>query len=112
MTTKSIVITVILVCAACSSRRSAAGTFYLTYRTADTDLSPKIDHIFAAINDGTLGEVYATETTPEFQEVMTRQQFEELGPHDQGQARAAQIQVDDAIQYPAVQCRHFCRRRL
>jgi hypothetical protein len=81
MSTKSIVITVILVCAGLFVAAIAlcVGVLFLGYRTADADLSPKVDQIFAAINDGTLGEKYATETTLEFQQVMTRQQFEELG---------------------------------
>src|SRR5689334_13833359 len=80
MTTKSVVITVILVCTGLffAAIAACAGVFFLTYRAADTDLSPKVEEIFAAINDSTLGEKYATLTTPEFQQVMTKEQFAEL----------------------------------
>jgi zinc-ribbon domain len=81
MTTKSIVLTVILVCVGLFVAAIAlcVGVLFLGYRTADADLSPKIDEVFAAINDGTLAEKYATATTPEFQQVMTKEQFIELG---------------------------------
>lgn len=81
MTTKSAVITVIAVCGGflVAAIAVCAGVFLRTYRSMDADLSPKVDAIFAAINDGSFGDKYATETTPEFQKVMTRKQYEEFG---------------------------------
>ena len=71
MKTRTIVIGIILGCgglfvvmvAAC------AGLLFLGFRTTDAAFSPKIDALFAAIDNGTFKDAYyATQTTPEYRE--------------------------------------------
>ena len=56
-----------------------AGVFLVTFQKMDAVLSPKVDALFRAIDDGTFAGTYSTGTTPEFREAMTRQQYDELG---------------------------------
>jgi hypothetical protein len=50
----------VLMIAAC------AGVIYLGYKTANDSVTPEIDRLFAAIDNGTFAETYEAETTQEF----------------------------------------------
>ncbi len=58
---------------------ACAGFLFLTYRNLDAEVSPKIDAIFAAIDNGTFGETYSTETAPELRETATLEEYRQLG---------------------------------
>ena len=55
------------------------GFLFLGFKNTDAALSPKIDALFAAIDDGTFNDMYATETTPELRTAATRKEWEQLG---------------------------------
>jgi hypothetical protein len=81
MKTRTLLLVIFLACgglmAACIA--ACAGAFVFMYRIADTAVSPKIDALFAAIDKGTLGATYLTETTPEFRAAVSRKEYEDLG---------------------------------
>jgi len=56
-----------------------AGVFLVTFQKMDAALSPQIDTLFRAIDEGAFANTYSTGTTPEFREAMTREQYEQLG---------------------------------
>lgn len=58
---------------------ACAGFFYLTFKNLDAEISPKIDGLFAAADNGTFGERYATGTSPEFRQTTTRADWEQIG---------------------------------
>jgi hypothetical protein len=81
MRARTIVIGIILACGGlCVAAIAAcAGFFYFALRTADAALSPKVDALFAAIDDGTFGDTYAAQAAPELREAVTRKEWEQLG---------------------------------
>ena len=58
---------------------SCAGLLYFGFKSADGTVSPLIDALFAAIDNGTFPETYETETTKEFRDVTTKQQYADIG---------------------------------
>jgi hypothetical protein len=56
-----------------------AGGLYWLYKTADSAVSSKIDALFAMIDNGTFGEAYQTETSPELQKVVSREKWQQIG---------------------------------
>jgi hypothetical protein len=81
MKTKTIVITVILGCCGLFVVAVAVcgGAFYFIYKNADADVSPQIDRLFAAIDNGTFGDAYLTDTTPEMRAVVSKEKWEQIG---------------------------------
>lgn len=81
MRTRTIVIGIILACGGLSVIviAACAGFFFFTFRNMDAAVSPKIDALFAAIDNGTFGDTYATETAPELRQATTRKEWEQLG---------------------------------
>jgi hypothetical protein len=76
--------TIIIVVSACGALAvaavvSCAGFLFLTFRHLDAEISPTIDELFAAIADDSFVETYDTHTTSEFQQIVTREEYEELG---------------------------------
>ena len=55
------------------------GFLYLGYKTASDSAGPKIDRLFAAIEDDTFAETYETDTTPEFQATTSKEQYSDIG---------------------------------
>jgi len=55
------------------------GFFYFGFKSTNEKLSPLVDKLFAAIDQGKIVDVYDTDTTPEFRKVMTREQFDQAG---------------------------------
>ena len=53
--------------------------FYLGYKTANTSVGPEIDRLFAAIDDGTFADSYETETTQEFRNATSKDQYADIG---------------------------------
>jgi hypothetical protein len=58
---------------------ACGGFFFYMYKNMDKEISPKIDSLFAAMNDGTFADTYDTETTPEFRQAMPKEKYEQLG---------------------------------
>jgi hypothetical protein len=58
---------------------ACAGFMYFGFRNMDAALSPKIDTLFAAIDNGTFGDTYPTETAPELREAIGQKEWEQLG---------------------------------
>lgn len=58
---------------------SCAGVLFWSYRSLDTDITPVIEELFAAIADGKFGDTYDTHTTSELRGVVSREKYEELG---------------------------------
>lgn len=56
-----------------------AGGLYLSLKTMDTSISPKIDELFVAIEDDKFADTYDTHTTPELQKVASREQYLQIG---------------------------------
>ncbi len=56
-----------------------AGLFYYGFKSTDATISPKIDLIFATIENGTFTETYETETTQALRAATTREQYEAIG---------------------------------
>jgi hypothetical protein len=53
--------------------------FLFMSRSMQADLGPKIDVLFAAVDDGTFKETYLTETAPELRAGQTVEQYEQVG---------------------------------
>jgi hypothetical protein len=75
---------IVLIVAACAVLLIAVvgagvGALLLAYRSLDATLSPTIDELFAGIDNGSFAETYDTHTTSEFQQVVSREQYESLG---------------------------------
>jgi hypothetical protein len=81
MKTRTLVITIILACGGMFLAMIAVcvAAFFLVYKNVDKMVSPKVDALFAAIDNGTFGETYATETTPEFRAATSRKDYEQIG---------------------------------
>ena len=56
-----------------------AGALFLAFRNMDATLCPTVDELFAAIDNRTFTETYDTHTSAEFQKVVTREQYADLG---------------------------------
>lgn len=54
---------------------AAAAFLYYGFKTTDATVSPKIDSLFAAISDGTFADGYEVETTQEFRDVTTKEDY-------------------------------------
>jgi hypothetical protein len=81
MKTRTIVIIVFLACGGLFAVLIAAvaAFFFLGFTHTDADLSPRIDAMFAAMENDTFGETYATETAPELRAGQSREQYEQVG---------------------------------
>ena len=84
MSTRAVVIGIILACTAAAVLLVAAcaGLFVSAFRNigkADGAISSKVDALFAAIDKGTFGDLYATATTPEFREKVSRKEWDQIG---------------------------------
>ena len=81
MKSRTIVIGVILACGGLAMVviAACAGFLYFGYRNMDAALSSKIDALFAAIDNGTFGDTYPTETAPELREATSQKEWEQLG---------------------------------
>jgi hypothetical protein len=81
MKSRTIVIGVILACSGLAMVviAACAGFWYFGFRYTDAALSPKIDALFAAIDNGTFGDTYPTETAPELRKAIGRKEWEQLG---------------------------------
>jgi len=76
--------TVAIILAACASLgiigiASCAGLLYVGYKNTDAAISPRIDAMFSAMEDGTFSDTYQTETTQELRSVATKEQYEATG---------------------------------
>jgi hypothetical protein len=58
---------------------ACGGLFYSLYKNTDKEISPKIDSLFAAIDNNTFVDTYANETTPAFQQVLSKEKYEQIG---------------------------------
>jgi hypothetical protein len=58
---------------------SCAGLLYLGYKQASDTASPRVDALFAAIEDGTFAKTYETETTRELRQAASKEQYEAMG---------------------------------
>jgi hypothetical protein len=58
---------------------SCGGLLFFGYRAATDSAGPQIDRMFAAIENGTFGDTYETDTTPELRAVASKQQYEDIG---------------------------------
>ena len=81
MKTRTLVIGTLLGCGCLFlvSVVACGGFFIYMYKNADKEISPKIDSLFAAMDKGTFGDTYGTETTPEMQQVFPKEKYEQLG---------------------------------
>ena len=80
MKTKTIVILAVSACGALFIAIAAcAGVFFFTFRDMHATLSPTVDELFAAIEDGSFAATYDTHTTPELRQTVTREQYRDLG---------------------------------
>jgi hypothetical protein len=81
MRTRSLVILIILACVGVLTALAVGGgvLLYLAFKNVDADLSPRIDAMFAAIEDGRFGETYFTDTAPELRAAQTRAEYEQVG---------------------------------
>lgn len=58
---------------------SCGGLLFFKFRQTDSEFSPLIDELFAAIEKGTFSETYDTHTSPELRQVSTQETYEQLG---------------------------------
>jgi rubrerythrin len=58
---------------------ACAGLVFYGYQSADETVSPHVDALFAAIENGTFADTYETHTTSELQAVVTREQYAAIG---------------------------------
>ena len=84
MKTKTIVVLVLLTCGGLviASVGCCSGVLFFgfrAYRETEAGISPRIDELFRAIDSDRFGETYVRDTTPEFQQITSRQQYEQLG---------------------------------
>ncbi len=103
MKTKTLVIAIILACIGLFAVLIAAcaGVFFLAYKNTDVALSPKIDALFAAIDNDTFSKTYLTETTPEFREAISKEKYEQIGLAVK--ARLGSLQSKTLMQFNASQ---------
>lgn len=81
MKTRSVVLLVLLICGGLFlvTVVLCGGAAYLFYKNADASVSPRVDALFAKIDNGTFGEAYKTETSPEFRESVSKRQWDQIG---------------------------------
>lgn len=58
---------------------SCAGLLYIGYKNTDSNVSPKIDAMFSAIENNTFADTYETETAQELRDVASKEQYTALG---------------------------------
>jgi len=58
---------------------SCGGLLYLGYKNTDAAVSPQIEAMFAAVENGTFADTYDTQTTQEFRDVTTREEYAAIG---------------------------------
>lgn len=56
-----------------------AGSLYFAFQAMDSSITPTIDELFVAIDSDKFVETYDTHTTPEFQQVASREQYAQIG---------------------------------
>ena len=56
-----------------------AGVLVSAYRNLDATLSPTVDELFAAIDNGTFGDTYDSRTSSDLKAAVSREQYENLG---------------------------------
>jgi hypothetical protein len=81
MRSRTIVLGIILACGGLLfvAIAACAGFFFFAFKNMDAALSPKIDALFAAIDNGTFSGKYAAETTAEFKNATSHEQWDQLG---------------------------------
>jgi hypothetical protein len=81
MKTRTVVLLVLLLCGGLSLVAVAlcGGAFFFLYKNADASVSPRIDALFAKIDDGTFGDAYLTDTSLEFRERVSQEQWDQIG---------------------------------
>ena len=81
MKTRTVVLVVVFGCGGLfvALVGACAGVLFLVYRNTDTTVSPKIDSLFAAIDEGTFGKTYLAETTPELKAALSKEKYEQIG---------------------------------
>jgi hypothetical protein len=56
-----------------------AGGFFFAQNRINAAIEPKVDALFAKIDNGTFGEAYMTETTPRLREAISKEKWAEIG---------------------------------
>lgn len=81
MKTQTIVIASLvgLACMGLLAVASCVGLVFIGYRSMDNSISPAVDKLFAAVEQEKLGNTYDLETSSDFRQAVTRDQFIELG---------------------------------
>ena len=81
MKTRTIVLVVILACVVVFVGFIAicGGFLYYAYQTTDKSVSPRIDELFAAMENGTYNAMYETDMTVEFRSLCSRKEYEKIG---------------------------------
>ncbi len=81
MKARTIVLLVLLGCGGLLVAMVAlcAGVLFFAYKTTDASVAPNVDALFAKIDNGTFGETYLTETTPELRAGVSKEKWEQIG---------------------------------
>ena len=81
MKTKTIVVLVLLLGSGLlvSLIALCAGGLFLSFKAMDTAITPQIDSLFVAIENGKFADTYDTHTTSELQKVASREQYAQIG---------------------------------
>ena len=81
MKTKTILISVAAACgiAFIATIALCVGFLVFAFRGMDATLSPTVDELFAAIDNGKFVDTYNSHTSSELQKTVSREQYEELG---------------------------------
>jgi hypothetical protein len=58
---------------------SCGGLLFLGYRSANTSVTPEIDRLFAAMEGGRFAGTYETDTTQEFRQITSKEQYADIG---------------------------------
>ena len=58
---------------------ACGGFFFYLYNSTDKEITPQVDVLFAAIDNDTFGDTYATETTPEMRQTISKEAYAQLG---------------------------------
>src|SRR6266481_3788162 len=58
---------------------SCAGVGFYAFRSANSSVGPEIDRLLAAIDSDTFAQTYDTDTTAEFRQETSRQQYDDIG---------------------------------
>ena len=85
MKTRSLVLLIVLGCGGLFAVMVAicAGAFFFAFKSTDAAVSPKVNALFAKIDDGTFGGAYATETSPELRAALSKEKWEQIGLNSQ-----------------------------